>query len=112
MFEKFIEVGIDGVSIGSNDLTMLIMGTDRDNAEVAPEFNEMYPAPVWAFEHVVKTAHKHGVTASMCGQAVSTYPELVRNLVSWGVTSVSVSPDAIDATRKLLAQAEKELLNK
>jgi pyruvate,water dikinase len=112
MFEKFIEVGIDGVSIGSNDLTMLVMGTDRDNYEVASEFNEMYPAPVWAFEHVVKTAHKYGITASMCGQAVSTYPELVRNLVSWGVTSVSVSPDAIDNTRKLLAQTEKEILNK
>jgi len=112
LFEKFIEVGIDGVSIGSNDLTMLVMGTDRDNSEVASEFNEMNPAPLWAFEHVVKTAHKHGITASMCGQAVSTYPELVRNLVSWGVTSVSVSPDAIDATRKLLAQTEKEILNR
>ena len=112
MFEKFIEVGIDGVSIGSNDLTMLIMGTDRDNSEVASEFNEMYPAPVWAFEHVVKTAHKYGITASMCGQAVSTYPELVRDLVSWGITSVSVSPDAIDATRKLLAQTEKQILHK
>jgi pyruvate,water dikinase len=112
MFENFIEVGIDGVSIGSNDLTMLVMGTDRDNYEVASEFNEMYPAPLWAFEHVVKTAHKYGITASMCGQAVSTYPELVRKLVSWGVTSVSVSPDAIDSTRKLLAQTEKEILNK
>jgi pyruvate,water dikinase len=112
MFEKFAEVGIDGISIGSNDLTMLIMGTDRDNDEVASEFNEMYPAPVWAFEHVVKTAHKYGITSSMCGQAVSTYPELVRNLVKWGVTSVSVSPDAIDGTRKLLMQAEKDLLRK
>ena len=110
LFEKFIEVGIDGVSIGSNDLTMLVMGTDRDNSEVAPEFNEMNDAPVWAFEHVVKTAHKYGITASMCGQAVSTYPELVRKLVSWGITSVSVSPDAIDNTRKLLAQTEKEIL--
>jgi pyruvate,water dikinase len=112
MFEKFIEVGIDGVSIGSNDLTMLVMGTDRDNSEVASEFNEMYPAALWAFEHVVKTAQKHGITSSMCGQAVSTYPELVRKLVSWGVTSVSVSPDAIENTRKLLMQTEKELLNK
>ena len=112
MFEKFIEVGIDGVSIGSNDLTMLVMGTDRDNSEVASEFNEMYPAALWAFEHVVKTAHKHNVTSSMCGQAVSTYPELVRHLVSWGVTSVSVSPDAIENTRKLLIQTEKELLSR
>ncbi len=112
MLEKFIEVGIDGVSIGSNDLTMLVMGTDRDNSEVASEFNEMYSATLWAFEHVVKTAHKHGVTSSMCGQAVSTYPELVKDLVSWGVTSVSVSPDAVDNTRKLLIRSEKELLHR
>jgi pyruvate,water dikinase len=112
MFEKFAEVGIDGISIGSNDLTMLIMGTDRDNDEVASEFNEMYPASLWAFEHVIKTAHKHGITASICGQAVSTYPELVRKLVSWGITSVSISPDAIENTRKLLVQTEKELLSR
>jgi len=67
---------------------------------------------MWAFEHVIKAAHKHGITTSMCGQAVSTYPELVRRLVSWGITSVSVSPDAIDNTRKLLAQTEKELLRR
>lgn len=110
--EKFIEVGIDGISIGSNDLTMLVLGTDRDNSEVASEFNEMDQAPLWAFEHIIKTAVKHGITASMCGQAVSTYPELVRKLVEWGVTSVSVSPDAIQSTKKLIAQTEKEILNK
>jgi pyruvate,water dikinase len=110
--EKFIEVGIDGISIGSNDLTMLVLGTDRDNSEVASEFNEMDQAPLWAFEHIIKTAVKHGITASMCGQAVSTYPELVRKLVEWGVTSVSVSPDAIQSTKKLIAQTEKEILNR
>lgn len=112
MLEKFIEAGIDGISIGSNDLTMLVMGTDRDNSEVATEFNEMYPASLWAFEHVIKTAHKYGITSSMCGQAVSTYPELVRDVVSWGITSVSVSPDAVDNTRKLLIQTEKEILRR
>lgn len=112
LLEKFIEVGIDGISIGSNDLTMLIMGTDRDNSEVASEFNEMDQSTLWAFEHIIKTAVKHGITVSMCGQAVSTYPELVRKLVEWGVTSVSVSPDAIESTRKLISQTEKEILNK
>lgn len=112
LLEKFIEVGVDGISIGSNDLTMLIMGTDRDNSEVESEFNEMDESTLWAFEHVIKTAHKYGITSSMCGQAVSTYPELVRKLVEWGVTSVSVSPDAIENTRKLLSQTEKEILNK
>lgn len=112
MLDKFIEVGIDGVSIGSNDLTMLVLGTDRDNFEVAHEFDEMNPATLWAFEQTIKTAHKYGITTSMCGQAVSTYPELVKKLVELGVTSVSVSPDAIENTRKLVVHFEKELLNK
>lgn len=112
ILDKFIEVGIDGVSIGSNDLTMLVLGTDRDNFEVAHEFDEMNPATLWAFEQTIKTAHKYGITTSMCGQAVSTYPELVKKLVELGVTSVSVSPDAIENTRKLVAHFEKELLNK
>jgi len=112
MLEEFIKVGIDGISIGSNDLTMLILGTDRDNSEVSDEFNEMHPSALWAFVHIIKTSHKFNITVSFCGQAVSTYPELVRKLVSWGVSSVSVSPDAIENTRKLLAQSEKELLNR
>ncbi len=112
LLEKFIQVGIDGISIGSNDLTMLVMGTDRDNYEVASEFNEMDESTLWAFEHVIKTAHKHGITSSMCGQAVSTYPELVKKLVNWGVTSVSVSPDAIENTRVLLSKSEREFINK
>ncbi len=112
LLDKFIEQGIDGVSIGTNDLTMLILGTDRDNDEVAPEFNEQNEAVLWALEKVVKTAGKYNITASVCGQAASTYPELVKNLVKWGVTSVSVSPDTIDNTRKLISTFEKELLNK
>jgi len=110
LLDKFIEVGIDGVSIGTNDLTMLVLGTDRDNDEVAPEFDEQNDAVMWALEKVVKTAQKYDITASVCGQAVSTYPELVKNLVNWGVTSVSVSPDTIDNTRKLIAECEHQLL--
>ncbi|MBU2632268.1 phosphoenolpyruvate synthase, partial [Patescibacteria group bacterium] len=87
LLPKFIETGIDGVSIGSNDLTMLIMGTDRDNSEVAKEFDERNEAVLWALEYVIKTAHKYNITASICGQAVSSYPDLVEKLVKWGVTS-------------------------
>lgn len=110
LLEDFINVGIDGVSIGSNDLTMLILGTDRDNETVAPEFDERNPAVTWALEHVVKTAAKHHITSSLCGQAASLYPDLVSQLVSWGITSVSVSPDAVDNTRRVIAQIEKRLL--
>lgn len=108
----FLDVGIDGVSIGSNDLTMLILGTDRDNSEVAHDFSEMDPAVLWAFEHVVKTCVKRDVTVSMCGQAPSDYPELVEKLVSWGATSVSVNPDAIDHVRETIYQAEHKLVHK
>lgn len=110
LLDEFIKVGIDGVSIGSNDLTMLILGTDRDNETVASEFDERNPAVVWALEHVVKTAVKHGITSSLCGQAASLYPDLVEKLVGWGITSVSVSPDAVDNTRRTIAHIEKHLL--
>src|SRR6185437_6034408 len=96
LIDEFISTGIDGVSIGSNDLTMLILGTDRDNQEVAHEFDERDPAVLWALERVIKACKKHGIRASICGQAPSVYPELVEKLVEWGISSISVSPDAID----------------
>lgn len=110
LLDKFIEVGIDGVSIGSNDLTMLILGTDRDNSEVAPEFDEQNEAMLWALERTIKTANKYNITSSLCGQAASLYPDLVEKLVRWGITSVSVSPDAIDSTRKIIAHIEKRMI--
>lgn len=108
LFEKFIHVGIDGVSIGSNDLTMLLLGTDRDNSEVAREFDEQNEAVLWALEHVITTAKKYKITSSICGQAPSLYPKLVEKLVEWGVTSVSVSPDAIDTVRETISKIEKK----
>lgn len=108
--EDFISQGVDGVSIGSNDLTMLILGTDRDNEEVATDFNEMDPSVLWALEKVVKTCAKNNITCSICGQAPSIYPELTALLVSWGITSISVNPDAIDRTRDIIYEAEHKLL--
>jgi pyruvate,water dikinase len=112
LLEKFCEVGIDGVSIGSNDLTMLILGVDRDNTEVAPEFDEMNEATMWAFEKVVKVCKKYRVTASMCGQAPSDYPLLVEKLVEWGITSMSVNADAVDHVRETIFHAESRLIKK
>lgn len=112
LLDTFIEAGIDGVSIGSNDLTMLMLGTDRDNSDVASEFDEQNPAMLWAYEHIIKTANKYGITSSLCGQAASMYPDLLKKLVEWGITSVSVSPDAIEMTREHVAQFEKELVHK
>ncbi|KKT53872.1 MAG: Phosphoenolpyruvate synthase [Candidatus Woesebacteria bacterium GW2011_GWA1_44_23] len=106
--EDFIKVGIDGVSIGSNDLTMLILGTDRDNSEVAQEFNERTPAVLWALRRVIRKCSAAGVTTSICGQAPSEYEDLVQKLVRWGVTSISINPDSIDRVRGVIAKAESD----
>ncbi len=109
MIEEFIKVGIDGISIGSNDLTMLIQGTDRDNATVATEFNEMSPEVLWAIKKVIKACSKAGVTTSICGQAASTYNDMIEILVKAGITSISVNPDAVTRVRSMIHQAEKNI---
>lgn len=108
--EDFIAVGIDGVSIGSNDLTMLMLGTDRDNSEVAHDFSEMDQSVLWALERTIKVCQKHHITSSICGQAPSDYPLLVEKLVSWGITSISVNADVAQSVRETVALAEKNLV--
>ena len=111
LLEDFAAVGIDGISLGTNDLTMLTLGTDRDNETVAPIYDERNPAVLWMIETAIRKAHKLGLTSSMCGQAPSTYPELTKKLIEWGITSVSISPDVIDKTRQIIAEAESELIS-
>lgn len=109
LLDEFIDVGIDGISIGSNDLTQLILGIDRDNSRFAAQFDERNDAVMKALEVLVTGARRRGITASICGQAPSDYPELTRKLVNWGITSLSVNPDVIDKTREIIAKAEDAL---
>jgi len=109
LLEKFLAVGIDGVSIGSNDLTQLTLGIDRDSSKLAETFDERDEAVLMSIEKVVRGCKAMGVTCSICGQAPSVYPELTEKLVEWGITSVSVSPDMIDTTREIIASAEAKL---
>ncbi|MBU1322445.1 phosphoenolpyruvate synthase, partial [Patescibacteria group bacterium] len=111
LLEEFIKVGIDGVSIGSNDLTMLTLGVDRDNSEVASAYDELNPAVLSLIKTTIKTCRKNKITCSICGQAPSLHPELTEKLVRWGITSISVTPDMIDQTRNIIYQAEKRLIN-
>jgi pyruvate,water dikinase len=109
LMEKFLEIGIDGISIGSNDLTQLILGIDRDSEKLAETFDERNEAVLIALERAIKVSKSMGVTSSICGQAPSVYPELTEKLVEWGITSVSVSPDMIGTTREIIAKAEAKL---
>jgi len=112
LLDDFIDEGIDGVSIGTNDLTMLTLGVDRDNEKVADTYNEMDPAVLDSLEKIVRTCKKRDITCSVCGQAPSVFPELVEMMVGWGMTSVSISPDVIEKTREIVYEAEKKVLNK
>lgn len=110
MIEEMCQTGIDGISIGSNDLTQLILGVDRDNSSIASEFDERSTAVLRAIQYVIKVCRKYGVTTSICGQAPSVYPEIAERLVEFGTTSISVNPDAIERTRKIVAAAEQKVL--
>ncbi len=112
LLDEFLDEGVDGVSIGTNDLTMLTLGVDRDNGKVADAYSEMNEAVLRSLEKIVTTCKRRKVTCSVCGQAPSVFPELVEKLVDWGVTSVSVSPDVIDKTRGIVYEMEKKVLSK
>jgi pyruvate,water dikinase len=107
---EYIGMGIDGVSIGSNDLTQLVLGVDRDSDICAELFDESDPAVLDAIGQIIATARKFGITSSLCGQAPSTKPAFAEHLVRMGITSVSVNPDALGAARRTIAAAERRLL--
>lgn len=109
LIDQFIDAGIDGISIGSNDLTQLVLGIDRDSSKLADDFDERDEAVLVAFKKLIQTAAKKKVTCSICGQAPSFYPELTEKLVRWGITSVSVNPDAIERTREIIADVEQKI---
>ncbi len=104
----------DGFSIGSNDLTQLTLGVDRDSELLAKmgEFDEQNLAVKRAISHLIKTAHRYGKTVGICGQAPSEYPEFTRFLVSKGIDTISVNPDVIEKTRYIVHEAEKKKLKK
>ena len=105
-FNKYI----DGYSIGSNDLTMLVLGCDRDNDSVAHIYDERNLAVRRTIRKLIETAHKDGKTVSICGQAPSVYPDFTEFLVRSGIDSISVNPDAVKSTKKLVAQLEQRIM--
>lgn len=107
---EYIGMGIDGVSIGSNDLTQLVLGVDRDSDICAELFDESDLAVLEAIGRIITTARAHGITSSLCGQAPSTNPAFAEHLVRMGITSVSVNPDALDSARRVIAAAEQRML--
>jgi pyruvate,water dikinase len=103
---KFFAQRFDGFSIGSNDLTQLTLGVDRDSAELAELFDEQDEAVKWMIRSVIEEAHKAGAKVGLCGQAPSDHPEFADFLVDCGIDSISVSPDSFIAVKEHVAARE------
>jgi pyruvate,water dikinase len=104
--EDFAQI-FDGFSIGSNDLTQLVLGVDRDSPLVAPIFDERSPAVKEMVRRVIEVAHRTGRKVGICGQAPSDYPEFAAFLVECGIDSMSLNPDAVLPTLRHVAEVER-----
>ena len=104
----------DGFSVGSNDLTQLILGIDRDSSRLGKMgyFDERDVAVKMAVKQLIEAAHASGITISICGQAPSVYPELAEYLVGEGIDSLSVNPDAVTKTKRIVFEAEEKRMMK
>jgi pyruvate,water dikinase len=99
----------DGFSIGSNDLTQLTLGVDRDSELLAELFDEENEAVKWMIRNVIEQAHKAGAKVGLCGQAPSNRPDFAAFLVACGIDSISVTPDSFIAVKRHVASAESNL---
>lgn len=109
IIEDFIAEGLDFCSFGTNDLTQYTLALDRNNELVAKHYSEKHPAVLKLIEMVIKACRKAGVVTSICGQAGSD-PEVAAKLVEYGITSISVNPDAVDTIREMVARTEMKIL--
>src|SRR3989344_5599238 len=110
--EEFAKLDIDGVSIGSNDLTMLVLGIDRDSAKLGRMgyFDERNKAVLKAIENIIIGFHKFNKTVSICGQSVSVYPEILKFVLRHRIDSVSVNPDVVNKIKRQVAEIEEILM--
>ncbi|MDV2993373.1 MAG: Phosphoenolpyruvate synthase [Chroococcidiopsis sp. SAG 2025] len=110
LLPQYVKAGVQGVSIGTNDLTQLLLGVDRDRGELAANLNERHPAVLQAIAQIIQMAQQANIPCSICGQAPVLYPEIIDSLIQSGITSISVEPNAVEQTYKAIARAEQRLL--
>lgn len=110
MIEEFCREGIDGVSFGTNDLTMLVLGVDRNDTSVQELYDERNLGVLRAIAYTMTVCRKYGVTTSICGQAPSVYPDYLEFMIRCGATSISVNPDTVVSSRKSVAVLEQKIL--
>jgi pyruvate, water dikinase len=110
LLPDYVKAGVQGISIGTNDLTQLLLAVDRDREQVGSSLDARHPAMRRAIEQLIETARASGIPCSICGQAPAQYPELIDSLVEWGITSISVDINDVERTYSAIARAEQRLL--
>ncbi len=110
LLPEYVKAGVQGISIGTNDLTQLLLGVDRELGQLASSFDERHPAVMRAVAQLISMAKSAGIPCSICGQAPALYPEIIEKLVEWGITSISVEPEAVSRTYQAIARAEQKII--
>jgi pyruvate,water dikinase len=110
LLPDYVKAGVQGISIGSNDLTQLLLAVDRDQEQLGPKLDGRHPVVKRALEQLIQGAKTAGIPCSICGQAPVQYPELIDLLVRWGITSISVDVNDVEHTYTAIARAEQRLI--
>jgi pyruvate, water dikinase len=108
LLPDYVAAGVQGIAIGSNDLTQLMLGVDREHPEMAIAFDQQHPAMMRAFQQLITGARQAGIPCTLCGQAPGQHPELIAAIVNWGITGISVSPGEVAAVQRAIDQAANQ----
>ena len=113
LLPEYIRAGVQGIAIGTNDLTQLLLGVNRRQTQFNDRgLNTHHPAMQKAISKIIKTAHNHDIECCICGQAPVEHPELIDRLIEWGIDAISVEAEAVGRTHKAIARAERRMLLK
>jgi len=110
LLPEYVKAGVQGIAIGTNDLTQLLLGIDREKEEIKSVFNARHPAVMRAIKQLISQAKIAGIPCSICGDAPVLYPEIIDDLIRWGITSISVNVNAVEQTYQAIARAEQRLI--
>ena len=111
LLPEYIKAGVQGIAIGTNDLTQLLLGVDREQAHFSQHgLNANHTVVQKAIAKLIGIARDNGIDCCICGQAPAEYPDLIDKLVDWGITAISVEPQAVNQTYKAIARAERRIL--
>lgn len=109
LLPEYVKAGVQGIAIGSNDLTQLLLGIEREDPQLSKNYNAYHPAMQMAFKQLIQQAKQLGIPCSICGQASVQYPELIDSFVQWGITAISVEPESVPLVYQTIARAEYQL---